>query len=87
MDLLRAFVSVAQLGSFTKAGELLGRSQPAVTLKIKRLEDLVGERLFIRTGKHLDLSESGESLYDYANQILSLNVNFNHISLDIGIFL
>ena len=73
MDLLRAFVSVAQLGSFTKAGELLGRSQPAVTLKIKRLEDLVGERLFIRAGKHLDLSESGESLYDYANQILSLN--------------
>ena len=73
MDLLRAFVSVAQLGSFTKAGELLGRSQPAVTLKIKRLEDLVGERLFIRTAKHLDLSESGESLYDYANQILSLN--------------
>ena len=41
MDLLRAFVSVAQLGSFTKAGELIGRSQPAVTLKIKRLEELV----------------------------------------------
>ena len=73
MDLLRAFVSVAQFGSFTKAGELIGRSQPAVTLKIKRLEQLVDETLFTRTGKSLELSEAGESLYDYANQILALN--------------
>ena len=40
MDLLRAFVSVVQLNSFTKAGELLGRSQPAVSLQIQRLEEL-----------------------------------------------
>ena len=73
MDLLRAFVSVAQFGSFTKAGALIGRSQPAVTLKIKRLEQLVDETLFTRTGKSLELSEAGESLYDYANQILALN--------------
>jgi len=73
MDLLRAFVSVAQFGSFTKAGDLIGRSQPAVTLKIKRLEQLVDETLFTRTGKSLELSEAGESLYDYANQILALN--------------
>ena len=73
MDLLRAFVSVAQLGSFTKAGELIGRSQPAVTLKIKRLEELVDEILFMRSGKNLELSEAGQSLYDYANQILALN--------------
>ena len=73
MDLLRAFVSVAQFGSFTKAGELIGRSQPAVTLKIKRLEQLVDETLFTRAGKSLELSEGGDSLYDYANQILALN--------------
>jgi DNA-binding transcriptional LysR family regulator len=73
MDLLRAFVSVAQLGSFTKAGELLGRSQPAITLKIKRLEELIDENLFRRLGKNMELSESGTALYDYANQILALN--------------
>ena len=73
MDLLRAFVSVAQLGSFTKAGELIGRSQPAVTLKIKRLEELVDESLFTRAAKSLELSEAGESLYEYATQILALN--------------
>ena len=39
MDLLRAFVSVAQLSSFTKAGELLGRSQPAISLQMQRLEE------------------------------------------------
>ena len=73
MDLLRAFVSVSQLRSFTKAGELLGRSQPAVTLKIKRLEELVDQKLFLRGGKSLELSDSGIALYNYAKQILTLN--------------
>ena len=73
MDLLRAFVSVAQLNSFTKAGEILGRSQPAMSLQIQRLEDLIDEPLLTRNGKSLDLTDAGESLYDYANQILALN--------------
>lgn len=73
MDLLRAFVSVAQLNSFTKAGELLGRSQPAISLQIQRLEELADESLLARNGKNLELTEAGESLYDYANQILTLN--------------
>ena len=73
MDLLRAFVSVSQLRSFTKAGELLGRSQPAVTLKSKRLEELVDQKLFLRGGKSLELSDSGVALYNYAKQILTLN--------------
>jgi DNA-binding transcriptional LysR family regulator len=73
MDLLRAFVSVAQLSSFTKAGEILGRSQPAMSLQIQRLEDLVDEPLLNRIGKNLELTDAGEHLYDYANQILTLN--------------
>ena len=52
MELLRAFVCVAQLGSFTKAGEILGRSQPAVSLQIQRLEELVDETLFTRKFCH-----------------------------------
>jgi DNA-binding transcriptional LysR family regulator len=73
MDLLRAFVSVAQLGSFTKAGEILGRSQPAVSLQIQRLEELVDESLLARNGKSLELTDEGQQLYIYANQILNLN--------------
>ena len=73
MDLLRSFVSVAQLNSITKAGELLGRSQPAITLQMQRLEELVDETLLTRNGKNMDLSEAGDRFYEYANQILSLN--------------
>ena len=73
MDLLRAFIAVSQLESFTKAGEMLGRSQPAVTLKVKRLEKLLGEELFFRRGRTLKLTNPGIVLYDYAEQILSLN--------------
>ena len=62
MDLLRTFVSVAQLNSFTRTGELLGRSQPAVSLQMQRLEELVDETLLVRNGKNLELSEAGENL-------------------------
>ena len=73
MDLLRAFVTVAEFKSFTKAGELLGRSQPAVSLQINRLEQLLDETLLVREGKKIELSSAGEQLFDYANQILTLN--------------
>jgi DNA-binding transcriptional LysR family regulator len=73
MDLLRAFVTVAQFKSFTKAGELLGRSQPAVSLQISRLEQLLDETLLIREGKKIELSNAGEQFFEYANQILTLN--------------
>ena len=41
-DLLRTFVSIVDLGSFTKAGAALGRTQPAISLQMRRLEELVG---------------------------------------------
>ena len=72
-DLLRTFVTVADMGGFTSAGEALGRSQPAVSLQLKRLEDLVGTILLRREGRELDLSEAGQLLYDYAQRILALN--------------
>ena len=73
MDLLRAFVTVVEFNSFTKAGELLGRSQPAISLQINRLESMLDETLVIKDGKNLILSDVGETIYDYAKQILSLN--------------
>ena len=44
-DLLRAFVTVVDLGSYTKAAEVLGRTQPAVSLQIRRLEEILRTRL------------------------------------------
>jgi DNA-binding transcriptional LysR family regulator len=41
-DVLRTFLAVIDLGSFTKAGQLLGRTQPAISLQIRKLEELGG---------------------------------------------
>ncbi len=72
-DLLRAFVTVAELGGITQAGELLGRTQPAVSLQIRRLEKLVDRTLLNRSGQRFELTSSGHQLYRYAKQILALN--------------
>ncbi len=72
-DLLRAFVTVAQEGSVTAAGEILGRSQPAISLQIKRLEDLLELSLFQRGNRRLTLTEKGKTLYEYADHMLSIN--------------
>ncbi len=72
-DLLRAFVAVAEHRSFTRAAILLNRTQSAVSMQIKRLEDRLGAELFTRTKANVDLSAAGEALLGYARQILSLN--------------
>jgi DNA-binding transcriptional LysR family regulator len=74
MDLLRTFVTVVDLGGFTPAGVLLGRSQPAISLQIKRLENIIAAPLFQRAaGQRLRPTETGEIVLDYARQILLLN--------------
>jgi DNA-binding transcriptional LysR family regulator len=73
MELLRSFVTVVELGGFTVAGQLLGRSQPAVSLQIKRLEELIDSQLFFRGGQQLELTLAGDRLLTYAQQILALN--------------
>ncbi|MFU0507618.1 LysR substrate-binding domain-containing protein [Pseudaminobacter sp. NGMCC 1.201702] len=72
-DLLRTFVSVIDLGAYTKAGEALGRTQPAISLQIRRLEELVGAPLIKQTGRTLLLTSEGEMLLSYAREILRLN--------------
>ncbi len=72
-DLLRTFVTIADLGSFTRAGDKLGRSQPAISLQIKRLEDMLQSRLYDRSSRELVLSNAGQQLADYARKMLALN--------------
>lgn len=73
MDVLRSFVTVAEIRGFTQAADLIGRSQPAISLQIKRLEEMVGAPLFKRSGQQLDLTKPGRVMFDYAKQILALN--------------
>ena len=71
-DLLRTFVTIKDLGGFTSAGEFLGRSQPAISLHIKKLEEILNTKIFLR-GASLELTEDGEYLYEAARQMLEIN--------------
>jgi DNA-binding transcriptional LysR family regulator len=72
-DLLKAFVAVADHRSFTRAAATLNRTQSAVSMQIKRLEDRLGVELFSRTKATVNLSAAGEGLLGYARRILTLN--------------
>ena len=72
-DLLRAFVSVIDLGGYTRAADALGRTQPAISLQMKRLEELLDAKLLTHEGRELKLTEEGEALAVYARQLLGLN--------------
>ena len=61
-DLLRTFIAVVELGGHSKAGALLGRSQPAVSLQIQRLEDLVRAPLLMQEGRSILPTAAGEAL-------------------------
>ncbi|WP_106754989.1 LysR substrate-binding domain-containing protein [Pannonibacter carbonis] len=74
VDLLRTLLVVADLRNFTSAGEKLHRTQSAISLQIKRLEQIVGERIFDRgSGKDIRLTKTGELVRSYAAEILRLN--------------
>ena len=73
IECLRSFATVAEVKGFTQAGQLLGKSQPAVSLQIKRLEELIGAQVFVRGSHRLELTQPGERMLDYARQILALN--------------
>ena len=74
LDLLRGFVAVAERGGFTAAGAALGLTQSAISLKVKRLEDLLGgKRVFDRTSRTTALTREGETLLAYARRMLALN--------------
>ncbi|NPB07108.1 MAG: LysR family transcriptional regulator [Aquificae bacterium] len=68
---LKTFVTVAELGSFSKASEVLYITQPAVTQQIKALEKTVGAKLFLRQGGRMVLTEEGKRIYEIAKNLLA----------------
>jgi DNA-binding transcriptional LysR family regulator len=73
LALLKTFVTVSEAQGFTRAGERLGLSQPAVSLQMKRLEESVGRQLVEREARGLMLTPDGEILLGYAREMLRLN--------------
>ena len=69
---LNTFIHVAELGSFSKAGERLGYSQPTVSVQIRQLEEELGAKLFDRVGHVVRLTEKGRDVLSYAQQILRM---------------
>ena len=73
MDVLRTLAVAMDLGGFAKAAERLGRSQSAVSLQMRKLEERVGRPLFRRQGRGLALTDAGDVVLGYARRILELN--------------
>lgn len=70
---LRSFVTVAEVGGVTRAAGFLNLTQSAVSMQIKRLEESLGQLLFLRAAKKLVLSPEGEQLLSYGRRMLALN--------------
>ncbi len=66
----RALISIGELASFQKAGERLNLSPPAVFAQIHRLESELGEKLYLRNGRKLQLTASGRTLLDYCRRLV-----------------
>ena len=73
MELLRTFVKAIECGSFTRAAEMIGRTQSAVSVQIRRLEELTNVQLFHRDAHKLVLTSEGMFMAQYAERILALN--------------
>ncbi len=73
LELIRCFVTVAECGSFTEAGERLHKSQSAISVRLKKLEVMLGRELLHRNSRSVALSSHGETFLPYARRLLNLN--------------
>src|SRR5271155_1793940 len=81
-DHLTTFLEIAKQGSFSRAGQKLFRSQPAVSAQIRQLEQEYGQKLFDRVGKSVRLTSAGEALFEYAVRMLALRNESLHAVAD-----
>jgi len=72
-DLLRSFLAIVDTGNFTRAADRVARTQSAVSMQMKRLEEVLGKPLFVREGRGVQLTADGERLVGYARRMIALN--------------
>lgn len=73
VDQLKTFLAIADSGSFTRASEDVNKSQSAVSMQMKRLEDQLGRPLFSKDGRGVRFTVDGERLIEFARRIVSLS--------------
>ena len=74
IDQLRTFIAISETGSFTRAAEMVNKTQSAVSMQMKRLEERIERPIFVRDGRASKLTEDGMRLLDYARRIVKLNM-------------
>jgi len=72
-DLLRSFVLIAEGGSFTRAAQVVGRTQSAVSMQIRRLEELLGQPLLLRGPRGVEPTPHGAWLLERARRLLAMH--------------
>jgi DNA-binding transcriptional LysR family regulator len=73
LDQLRTFVAIADAGSFTRAADTVHKTQSAVSMQMRRLEERLGKPIFGRDGRSAKLTEDGERLLGYARRMVRLS--------------
>lgn len=73
IDALRSFLAYVDTGSFTRAAKQTFRTQSAISMQMKKLEEEMGQTLFAKEGRNVALTERGQELVSYARRILSLH--------------
>jgi len=73
LDQLQTFTMIADTGSFTRAADEVHRTQSAVSMQMRRLEERIGKPLFEKDGRINKLTEDGDRLLAYARRMLHLN--------------
>jgi len=73
LDQLRTFVAIAETGSFTRAADVVFKTQSAVSMQMRRLEERIGKPIFARNGRNSRLTEEGERLLGYARRMVRLS--------------
>ena len=73
LDQLKSFCAIADCGSFTEAARRVNKTQSAVSMQIKRLEERLGHALLSREGRGVSLTQHGEALYARARKMLKIN--------------
>lgn len=73
IDQLQTFAAIVDTGSFTRAAEKVFKTQSAVSMQMRRLEDRIGKQLFIKDGRGNRLTSEGERLLNFARKMIRLN--------------
>jgi len=73
LDILRTLIAIADTGNFSAAGQMVGRTPSAISMQVRKAEDILGRPLFVRSSRSVSLTEDGLHLLEHARRMVALN--------------